>query len=996
MPKSWPPSPTVEDEVSSLAKEFGADSTDSNSSHGIPPAESRGLVDQYPLIIDVGDKSHDATPKVKEDFIKPTRLPTPPHDSPSRERRPGESNTSREEKRFVHIPATSDNEREIPQPPSRPRSKSTIGIAADEPARGRPHVHRINTDIGGDLRGMKTGQRRAPSPYAYRVAASNLLASAFDDKSKVELLSPGSAATPRATDAGRRARSKRPHRSEPKAGGSDTDKQESYRRHRSKSRVDRGSFSKHPGSSGDERTTTSRPEVLGDAKRRSERSLPRDRRPIITHRSAHGNITPPQTPGHPKESPYASAAEDSDRRRHHERRMTERRHSKESPYTSANEGLPSRREYDEKTGTRSRRQSVHRRERPHIDLSDQRPFERPDSTAPSVRTPRNLEADFEKAFRDNQKKISISYGSNEVGPSPLTSPPTSPPRTPRGERKVADYFGDAATSSAATKQRSRPPSLSENPMKPMTTLLGAATYGAATLASKAIPSLSRSSTTSGETYSSCGSQGSIASGQRSRKPSPVYEDPRPMSRAGPVSRAGSTASQDALPNRASTYPGREERPVSRNATAPLAIPHPPSAQRASSYSTIPEQAHLRPSARRTYSTTSGTTISVASSGPQGRVASSNLSQSSYTASSVDLSTPTEKHTAVSPTAEQKRPISFPMCPRPYAATGVQGWYTISGLANFDICPNCMRVLGESSLRDYCVPSQWKLPTEAVTCALSRPWVRIVVARCLKDGVPNVGLLQSLTTLPPDVYPCPGRQPEVRRWYHVVDPNTKVPVQGFSICTACVRSAELVFPELWKEKVFDRPDGKLAQERYCNLFSGSKHFYSIVNELDLLARYSKKKDLRPKDITAFGEFVRQKARTRECAKDSMLATPLWHFISNLPEFTICEECYEDVVWPLREKPIARDVSMTLQKVPVQRPANYVAGISCQLYSERMRRIFKDAVARNDMDGLKHAALTRYNIEHRLQENQRRYEMDQRAGYDRRIDIQRNLDYWKQYE
>lgn len=300
------------------------------------------------------------------------------------------------------------------------------------------------------------------------------------------------------------------------------------------------------------------------------------------------------------------------------------------------------------------------------------------------------------------------------------------------------------------------------------------------------------------------------------------------------------------------------------------------------------------------------------------------------------------------------------------------------------------------MRDYLVPSRWKSPTEEVICALNRPWVRIVVARCLKDGVPNLGLLQSLTTLPPDVYPCPGRQTEIRRWYHVLDPGTKAPVQHFNVCTACVRSAELVFPELWKEKIFERPDGKLAQERYCNMFVGSKHFYSIVNELDALARYSKKKDLRKKDITAFGEFVRQKARTRECARDAMLATPLWHFMSALPELTICEECYEEVVWPLRDKPLARDVGMTLQKVPVQRSANYVAGISCQLYSERMRRIFKDAVSRNDFEILRNAALHRYNIEHRLQDNQRRFDMEQRAGFDRRADIQRNLEYWKQYE
>lgn len=1014
----WPPSPIVEDEGISLAKEFGADSTDSDSSHGIPPADSRGLVDQYPLIIDVNEKSQTetkpATPTVsgsKNASQKPTRLTTRPQDLPQPTNVHPE--TRQPETRFVHIPACSDTERHIPPAPRRPRSKSTIGIAADEEGRGRPHVHRIKTDLGTETHQKSAGRLRPPSPYAYRASTSDL-ASVLDDKSKVSLLSPDSAALPpRPSEAGRRARSQRPNRSERQVNSSDDDRdrRESYRRHRSKSRVDRGGFSRQHTSSGDEPHTPSRSKMPADAPRRSE-----GMRPIVTHRSAHGNITPPQTPGHTRESPYASAAEESDRRR----RM-ERRHSKESPYTSATEGRSSRREED-RHRARPRRRSVHRSEKPRIDLADQKPSGALQLPTPqSARTPRSLEADLEQAFKENQQKTSRKQEHDDAGPSPLASPPTSPPRTPRGERKGGDYFAMTAPTSAPTQQRSRPPSLSENPLKSMgmtSTLLGAATYGAATLAAKSIPNLSRTSTTSGETLLSSGSQGSVASGQRSRKPSPVYEDPRPISRAGstasndenislrshtlpsserPVSRAGSTASQDAAPSRASTYPGRDERPSSRSGPTNLTPPHLAQAARASSYSSIPEQAHLRPSARRSYSTANGATVSVASSGGHARHTSSNLAQAAYTPASYAASpTSSEKPIVVSNNTEQKKPISFPMCPLPFGTAGVQGWHTLTGFQNFDICPSCTRVLGESPLRDVLVPNQWKPVNEEVKCAVSRPWIRIVIARSFKDGVPNLGLLQSLTTLPPEIYPCPARQPVIRRWYHVKDPNTKAPVQNFNVCTACVRSAELVFPELWKEKIFERPDGTLAQERHCNMFTGSKHFYSIVNELDLLARYSKKRDLRNKDIVAFGEFVRQKARSRECGRDTMLATPLWHFIEGLPELTICEECYEEVVWPLRDKPIARDVGTSLQKVPIQRPAHYVAGISCQLYSDRMRRMFKEAVARNDFELLRSVAQQRYNMEHQLQDWHKRFEMDVKMGYNRQKEIQQNLDRWRQYE
>lgn len=190
--------------------------------------------------------------------------------------------------------------------------------------------------------------------------------------------------------------------------------------------------------------------------------------------------------------------------------------------------------------------------------------------------------------------------------------------------------------------------------------------------------------------------------------------------------------------------------------------------------------------------------------------------------------------------------------------------------------------------------------------------------------------------------------------------------------------------------------KLSQDRVCNLNTGSKHFYTIFKELEKLAAYCRKKDLRPKDITEFGTFVRQKTRFRECARDAMLATPLWHYIPGIPEFTVCEECYNEVVWPLRNMPIAKDVVPTLQKVSIQRPDHYVAGISCQLYSDRMRAIFKSFCSRNDFEGFRQNAIMRYNVEHKLQEKHRALQQDMSAGIDRREEMEKNSALWKTYE
>ena len=1036
MSKSWPPSPSVEDEIASLAREHGSDDFKTPNEHGTPPAGSRGVVDQYPIIQDVTAK---AEPQRQQERAHRQSVHQPVHTVPK-----GSAVSNRQEeihndeRRYVFVHGHSTDATLKPDENLRPRSKSTTRIDGDETPRGRPQVTRIHTDFGKhDLHPMATGERRAPSPYAYKPSPSASQIP-IEGKPKASLLSPETAAASRSADLGtRRARSAHPDRSSIAVESSDSDHKTSYRRHRSKSRV----APSHPDkdahiASADERHSSGRKERHRSTYRRSDQSPARDQLSDRSHRSAHGDITPPQTPSLPRESPYASAAEDSDRRRRDKSRprYPDRRYSKDSPYATAAEDSYKRWSGDSRdVGTGSRRGSVKRPEKPQIDLGDSRASGRFDSNTPmSARTPKAMEDYFQHALDQNHKKHTRYTSVRSVQPSPFSSPPTSPPRTPRGERRPRDYFELNAPLTAPPKQRSRGPSVDENPLKPLTTLLSSAIGGS--LASKAIPGLSRSSTTSLETPSS-GSQSSLPSGQRSRKPSPVHGEPRPVSRAGsliskedqnhrihlaqsqqdrPVSRAGSVASREEnMPPRTSTYPPQSDRPVSRAGSinesysarasafanyderpssrsgsyATGLTPQPPPTHRASSYSAPYDQARARPNSRRTYSSNNGAIVTPASS--QSFHPRSNLSQS-Y------MSPVSSNDVPLSATPAPVKTITFPKCPRELPVAGFNNWYTIRGMQNFDICNTCMQVLGASSFRDYCIPSPYRPPNQAVACLLSRPWIRIAIARCLQDGDANIPLLQNLNRLPTDVWPCPGKNSDVRKWYHVLDRTTKMPISNFDVCTACVRSVELIFPELQQEKLLERPVDKLSQERVCNLNTNSKHFYSILNELDRLAGYSKKKDLRPKDISNFADFVKKKTRYRECSKDSRLATPLWHFIPRLPEFTICEECFEEIVWPLKDKPIAREVLKTVQKVPTYRPDHHIPGISCQLYSQRMRKVFADAVARNDFETLRYEAQLRFNVEGRLQEKQMILAQDLKAGIDRRADMERNSGIWKSYE
>jgi len=130
---------------------------------------------------------------------------------------------------------------------------------------------------------------------------------------------------------------------------------------------------------------------------------------------------------------------------------------------------------------------------------------------------------------------------------------------------------------------------------------------------------------------------------------------------------------------------------------------------------------------------------------------------------------------------------------------------------------------------------------------------------------------------------------------------------------------------------------------------------------------------------------------------------------LPEFTICEACYEEMVWPQREKPVARDISKVTKIVPYS--ASRGSGISssassggigthpigCQLYSERMRRIFGDVVSgRISFEIFRNKVKERHAAQYRLTEMNKMYEEDQRMGWDRRADIEKNKQYWRSLE
>ena len=341
-----------------------------------------------------------------------------------------------------------------------------------------------------------------------------------------------------------------------------------------------------------------------------------------------------------------------------------------------------------------------------------------------------------------------------------------------------------------------------------------------------------------------------------------------------------------------------------------------------------------------------------------------------------------------------RPNTLPACPRSRPIAGLHDWYTIRDMSFLNFCPSCMGFLGSTRFRDYFVPNFQRDPRQPVFCAMSHPWLRVAWLQSIKQDRQDLGLVLQIAQGPPvATRPCSGSKPDSKKWYHLADPRTKRAIDNFDLCSACVRNIDLIFPKLQYE-VFDRPKDTKEVAKVCNLAPNSPHFQSILSELERLSDRIKDPRSRKDYFLDFVDYVRRISRLRPCQKDTLVDVQSWHFHPNLPELTICEKCYEEVVWPLRERSIARDVSKTLKIVPTLRKgALHPGGTSCQLYSERMRRAFHDAVNKNDFDYLKQTAQHRYQWEQHCQEQHVKYERESKAGHDRRSEIEKNILVWQ---
>ncbi len=321
------------------------------------------------------------------------------------------------------------------------------------------------------------------------------------------------------------------------------------------------------------------------------------------------------------------------------------------------------------------------------------------------------------------------------------------------------------------------------------------------------------------------------------------------------------------------------------------------------------------------------------------------------------------------------PPTLPSCPRKEFVAGYSDWYTLVGFPSFAICPTCRDAVMIPGYSHNFTPRTPKNGAEKIRCDFSVPWMRMAWLMILSQKRPDVNLLYAVAEVATYEPPCPGKVEAVRDWYKLDDPDTGRHVSNINVCPCCVRNVETLFPVL--RGMFRKARSHHSTpERVCDLRIESQRFSCYVDLLEETANQAMQFRRAPNTLR-FVDFAKRMVANRECPGDNILRGQAWYIMPYIPEFTACEECYDLVVCSA----IKRGYSVATQ---FARKPQFVApphiGVSCQLYSPRMKRVFREACEKNDIQHLRNVAVQRHRAERNLQMwavESHRYSEDERA-------------------
>ena len=335
---------------------------------------------------------------------------------------------------------------------------------------------------------------------------------------------------------------------------------------------------------------------------------------------------------------------------------------------------------------------------------------------------------------------------------------------------------------------------------------------------------------------------------------------------------------------------------------------------------------------------------------------------SRTASDV-RSVPRSKSTAplpLIPTSDQTQPVMLPQCPRPEPVAGYNDWYTIDRCSPMAVCPDCRNNIFGSGYERAFQPLA-EVRNQKIHCSLNDPWIRLACLLTFSKQRKDTRLLGHLADVSHEEPPCPENRPSDNRiWYHLRDSDTSQDFQDFQVCSHCVYSLEAIYPNLGPE--FHRSRDLKKEPRVCGLRSDVHRLGKYLNHLVAMADEANRTNSKPTTSDFIWE-VKWMTVISSCKGDKVHYGEDWHSHPDLPELTICQECYYKVVRPVIKQ--NRSSSRLAAKITPE-AKEIIGGASCKLYSPRMKQIFETACREKDFESLQKAVRKRNDLQQDLLE------------------------------
>ncbi|KAI2621726.1 hypothetical protein GGR54DRAFT_77445 [Hypoxylon sp. NC1633] len=282
------------------------------------------------------------------------------------------------------------------------------------------------------------------------------------------------------------------------------------------------------------------------------------------------------------------------------------------------------------------------------------------------------------------------------------------------------------------------------------------------------------------------------------------------------------------------------------------------------------------------------------------------------------------------------------CPRRQPAAGHVDWLTLPRCDNFNICPSCYETtFSNTEFAHHFVPVPFRAADRPLACDFgTSQFYHIAYFLTGKYGKADLTLFRNIANVAARSQPCTGARETTRIWYSVKDPRSTHPIETFNVCYTCAKTVEVLLPNL--TGLFVPMDSPAEPMRgVCAMHQQNERRFLFY--FDLLEAASDKA-LAAKntpDVQALADRIRDLTEVPECARDRPVHDSKWYTMRSIPDFTVCEECFGEVVWPmiqLDRSSLAANFHQHPQTLPLA---------ACQLYSPRMRKIFETAVRESDI-------------------------------------------------